>query len=70
MKQMQGKDLINYIIKNNLQDAIVSVTNTIYFDGDHECNTTTDISLMAGSLYDYDQKKYIPTIEIYVDNNL
>lgn len=70
MKQMQGKDLINYIIKNNLQDAIVSVTNTIYLDGDHECNTTTDVSLMVGSVYDYDQKKYVPTIDIYVDNNL
>lgn len=67
---MKGKDIINYIQDNNLQDADVTVTATIYKPGDHDCITTDDISVSTSSRYDRDTKKYVPTVNIYVDDNL
>ena len=67
---MKGQDIINYIQDNNLQDVKVTVTATIYRPGDHDCITTDDISMSTSSMYDHDTKKYVPTLDIYVDDNL
>lgn len=67
---MKGQQLIDYIQNNNLLDADVTVTATVYRDGDHDCYTTDDISLSTSSKYDQDTKKYKPTLDIYVDDNL
>lgn len=67
---MKGKDIINYIQENNLQESDVTVTATIYKHGDHDCITTDDISLMTSSYYNRDTKTYVPTLDIYVDDNL
>ena len=67
---MNGKELIKYIQKNHLEDAPVAVTATIYRPGDHDCITTTDVTIGQTSVYDEDKKKYIQAVDIYVDNNL
>lgn len=67
---MKGIDIINYIKENNLEDAEVSVTATIYRQGDHDCRTTTKVSVMESSVYDDEQKKYVPAIDFYVDDEL
>ena len=67
---MKGIDIINYIKENNLEDAKVSVTATIYRQGDHDCRTTTNVSVMESSVYDDEQKKYVPAIDFYVDDEL
>lgn len=70
MEQITGKDLINYIKNNKLEDAIVEVTGTIYHHGDHDCISTTDVSLMTGSTYDDAKNDYVQTVNIYIDDNL
>jgi hypothetical protein len=67
---MNGKQLIEYIQKNNLEEAVVSVTATIYRQGDHDCRTTTNVSIMEDSVYDDEQRKYVPAIDFYVDDEL
>lgn len=67
---MKGQQIIDYIQNNKLQDADVTVTATFYKNGDHDCNTTDDISLSTSSKYDRKTKKYISTLDIYVDDNL
>lgn len=73
---MKGKDLIEFIQENHLEDAIVTVSATIYYQGDHECTTTDDIDVLIGSMRvkaDSEKRsKYVdvPTIDIYVDSNL
>jgi hypothetical protein len=67
---MKGIDIINYIKENNLEDAEVSVTATIYRQGDHDCRTTTNVSVMESSVYDDEQRKYVPAIDFYVDDEL
>ena len=67
---MKGQQLIDYIQENNLQESDVTVTAAIYKHGDHDCITTNDISMSTSSKYDRDAKKYVPTLDIYVDDNL
>lgn len=67
---MNGKQLIEYIQKNNLEEAVVSVTATIYRKGDHDCRTTTNVSVMESSVYVDGQGGYIPAIDFYVDDEL
>lgn len=67
---MNGKQLIEYIQKNNLEEAVVAVTATIYKQGDHDCRTTSNVSIMKSSIYDEEQMKYVPTIDFYVDDEL
>lgn len=73
---MKGKDLIKFIQENNLEDAIVTVSATMYYQGDHECTTTDDIDVLTGSMrvrIDSEKRyKYVdvPTIDIHVDSNL
>lgn len=67
---MKGIDIINYIKENNLEDAEVCVTATIYRHGDHDCRTTTKVSVMESSVYDDEQRKYVPAIDFYVDDEL
>lgn len=67
---MKGQDIIDYIQDNNLQDADVTVTATIYKHGDHDCITTDDISLMTSSKYDPVTEFYLSVLDIYVDDKL
>ena len=67
---MNGKELIEYIQKNHLEEAVVAVTATIYRQGDHDCRTTTKVSVMEDSVYDDEQRKYVPAIDFYVDDEL
>ena len=67
---MNGKQLIEYIQKNNLEEAVVTVTATIYRQGDHDCMTTKNVSIMESSVYDDEQRKYVPAIDFYVDDEL
>lgn len=61
---MKGSDLIKFIKENHLEDALVTVTATMYYDGDHDCITTDDVSLDTG---DY---KGNTSIVFYVDSSL
>lgn len=67
---MKGIDIINFIQNNHLEDAVATVTATVYRDGDHDCNTTDEVSIMQSSHYDYDKKSYVPSIDFYVDDTL
>jgi len=67
---MNGKQLIEYIQKNNLEEAVVAVTATIYRQGDHDCRTTTNVSVTENTVYDDEQRKYVPAIDFYVDDEL
>lgn len=66
----KGIDIINFIKDNHLENAVVTVTATVYHDGDHDCNTTDDVMLMQSSYYDYEKKQYLPSIDFYVDDTL
>lgn len=77
MKELTGKDVIDYIKKNHLEEAVVTVTATMYYDGDHDCRTTDEVSVSGSSMRirverDGKRPKYInvPTIDFYVDSNL
>ena len=61
---MKASDLIKFIQENHLEDAIVTVTATRYYDGDHDCITTDDVSLDSGN---YKGNK---AIDLYVDSTL
>lgn len=67
---MKGNDLINYIKENHLEDAVIAVTATIYRHGDHDCRTTKNVSVMESSVYDDEQREYVPAIDFYVDDEL
>lgn len=67
---MKGIDLINFIKENNLEDMEVSVTATHYYQGDHDCITTRKIYVDKSSVYDRVLKKHIPTIDLYVSDEL
>lgn len=67
---MKGKDIVEFIQHNHLEDAVVTVTATIYRNGDHDCNTTDNVRFMQSSRYDYEKKQYLPSIDFYVDDNL
>lgn len=65
---MTGQDIIDFIKANHLEEAKATVTATKYHDGDHDCYTTDQISLIEGS--DYVDGKSVPTIDFYVDDEL
>lgn len=65
---MTGRDLIDFIERNGLEDAKVSVTSTIYYSGDHECRTTMNVDVSESSEWVCD--KLEPTINLYVDDSL
>ena len=69
MNIMTGKDVIDYIKSNGLEDAKVTVTSTMYYPGDHDCRTTDDVSISEGSEYIGDGK-YMKTVDFYIDSNL
>jgi hypothetical protein len=66
---MTGKDVIDYIKANGLEDAKVTVTATMYYQGDHDCRTTDDVSISEGSEY-LGKGKYMKTVDFYIDCNL
>lgn len=68
--RLTGQDIIDYIKNNHLENAVVTVTATMYYNGDHDCRTTSDVSMSEGSEYDYDTRKYVKSIDFYVDCNL
>lgn len=61
---MKGSDLIKFIQENHLEDALVTVTATMYYDGDHDCRTTDDVSIDTGN---YNGNT---SIVFYVDSSL
>ena len=65
---MKGQDVIDFIKKNKLEDAVVTVTATMYYNGDHDCRTTDEVDLMQSSHF-YDGK-YRDSINFYVDDEL
>ena len=74
---MTGRDVIKFIQDNNLEDAKVTVTATMYYDGDHDCRTTDEVSLSEGGMRirvecEGKRPKYInvPTLDFYVGSNL
>lgn len=68
--RLTGQELIDFIKENHLEDAKVVVTATMYYQGDHDCRTTDEVSVMEGHDYDYRTKKSSKTIDIYVDSSL
>jgi hypothetical protein len=66
---MTGKDVIKYIQDNHLEDAKVTVTATMYYDGDHDCRTTDNVSISKANQY-IGKGKSIPTVDFYVDSEL
>lgn len=69
-EKLKGQDIIDYIKANHLEDAVVTVTATMYYNGDHDCRTTSNVSMSEGSEYDNDTRKYVKSIDFYVDSNL
>lgn len=67
---MKGKDVIDYIKENHLEDAVITVTATMYYPGDHDCRTTDDVTISDGSYYDDNTRKYVSSVNFYVDSNL
>lgn len=74
---MNGQDIIDYIKENHLEDALITVTATMYYNGDHDCRTTDEVSLSEGCRRikierEGKRSKYIniPTLDLYVDSNL
>ena len=74
---MKGQDIIDYNKKNHLEDALVTVTATMYYNGDHDCRTTDEVSLTQESKRmkiesEGKRPKYVnvPTLDFYVDSNL
>lgn len=63
-----GQDIIDYIKENHLETAPLTVTATMYYNGDHDCRTTEEVSIGTNSIYR--DRKSIETIDIYVDSNL
>ncbi len=74
---MKGQDIIDYIKENHLEDALVTITATMYYNGDHDCRTTDEVSLSDGWRRirverEGKRPKYIniPTLDLYVDSNV
>ena len=61
---MKGKDLIEFIQENHLEEAPITVTATKYYYGDHDCITTDDVSI---DISDY---KGNTVIDFYIDSSL
>lgn len=68
-KELNGKDVVDFIKEHNLEDAIVTVSATRYYDGDHDCKTTGEVRMSKSSMY-LGRGKSVPTIDFYVDSNL
>lgn len=66
---MTGQDVIKYIQENHLEQAKVTVTATMYYDGDHDCRTTDEVSISSGSMY-IGHGKSISTVDFYIDSEL
>lgn len=66
---MKGYEIIEFIQKNNLEQADVTVTATMYYSGDHDCRTTDEVTISKSEEY-IGNGKYKPTIDFYVDSNL
>lgn len=66
---MTGKDVIKYIQDNHLEDAKVTVSATMYYNGDHDCRRTDEVTISEGSQY-IGKGKSIPTVDFYVDSEL
>ena len=66
---MKGKDVINFIQNNHLEDSMITVTVTRYYDGDHDCRTTDEISISRGSKY-IGKGKSVSTIDFYIGSSL
>ena len=66
---MKGQDVIDYIKKNHLEDAIVTVTAAVYYHGDHDCRTTDEVSISEGSRY-LGEGNSERTVDFYVDSGL
>lgn len=66
---MTGKDVIKYIQDNHLENAKVTVTATMYYNGDHDCRTTDEVFISEGSQY-IGKGKSNPTVDFYVDSEL
>ena len=58
---MTGQEMINWIIENNCQNATITVTALIEYDGDHDCPSTTEFDLSKDSDLD---------MCIYISDNL
>ena len=58
---MTGQELIDWIIENNCQNAIINVTALIQYDGDHDCPSTEEFDLMKNSG---------DSVSIYIGTNL
>ena len=74
---MKGQDVIDYIKENHLEDALVTVTATMYYNGDHDCRTTDEVEISQHSksvMIEREGKKpkyvEVPTIDFYVDSTL
>ena len=74
---MTGKEVIEYIQDNHLEDALITVTATMYYNGDHDCRTTDEVSISQYSKRvrierEGKRPKYVevPTIDFYVDSEL
>lgn len=74
---MKGQDIIDFIEKNHLNDAIVTVTATMFYEGDHDCRTTEEVSVSESSTRvrverEGKRPKFVevPTIDFYVSSNL
>ena len=74
---MKGQDIIDFIKENHLEDALVTVTATMYYNGDHDCRTTDEVKISQYSKHvrierEGKRPKYVnvPTIDFYVDSNL
>lgn len=68
-EKLRGKDVIEFIKKNNLEDAMVTVTATMYYNGDHDCRTTNNVFVSKSSEY-IGKGKSVDTIDFYVDSEL
>lgn len=65
---MTGQEVIDFIQKYHLENSPVTVTATMYYNGDHACRTTEDVDITTGSVYR--GRKTVETVNFYVDSNL
>lgn len=74
---MTGQDIIDYIKDNHLEEVLVTVTATMYYNGNHDCRTTDEVTISQYSKRvrierEGKKPKYVevPTVDFYVDSNL
>lgn len=67
---MTGQEIIDYIKENHLENHIVTVTATLYYDGDHDCRTTDEVAIGTYNIRDDETGKRIETLDFYVNSNL